>query len=301
MSTATAPAIQTTSDTRADLIAFARTVSDSYTLQFETFVKWSEANPRRDLSESIRDYFAALNGSTYAAGTICVKRSAVKNRLRRYADTRTLTPGEQYALDNALRRLDRDPETKAPKIQRAPVTGSKIMSENEYRRVLDHCRSDRQRCFARFLWVTGCRVSEMIGARLDQCKTDAGTVSIRIRGKGNKERVIRITRDLFDAIRSTFPGSGETLFQTAAARPYRREYVTRQLSRITAAAIGRGLSAHCFRHSFATRQIERTRKIGAVSQYLGHSSVATTMGFYVHEALSDGDLFGFEGVGNVAV
>jgi integrase len=44
-------------------------------------------------------------------------------------------------------------------------------------------------------------------------------------------------------------------------------------------------------HSFVTRQIRRTKKIQAVSSYLGHSSIAITIGFYVHKQLDDDELF----------
>ncbi len=51
------------------------------------------------------------------------------------------------------------------------------------------------------------------------------------------------------------------------------------------------LGAHALRHSFAARSDRRTGKTQALSQYLGHSSVAITMSIHVHESPDDGELF----------
>jgi integrase/recombinase XerD len=49
--------------------------------------------------------------------------------------------------------------------------------------------------------------------------------------------------------------------------------------------LGRRISAHSMRHSFATLAIRDGASIKAVSKYLGHSSTAITMDMYVHESL----------------
>ena len=52
--------------------------------------------------------------------------------------------------------------------------------------------------------------------------------------------------------------------------------------------LGRRISAHSMRHSFATLAIREGASIKAVSKYLGHSSTAITMDMYVHERLEKG-------------
>ncbi len=105
----------------------------------------------------------------------------------------------------------------------------------------------------------------------------------------------RVTRELFAEIRAACRGE-EYLFETAGGKPYRRSYVSGQIAKITQYAIGRRLSAHKLRHSFATRMVAKTGKIAAVSTYLGHSSVSTTLNLYVHEELGDAELLGAEAV-----
>ena len=113
---------------------------------------------------------------------------------------------------------------------------------------------------------------------------------LRVTGKGNKERAVRIPRELFVEIRAEFRGE-EHMFETRNFHPYNRCYVTSQVAKVSARAINRSVRAHALRHSFATRQIRRTGKIEAVSRYLGHSTPAITMSYYVHESLDDGELF----------
>lgn len=132
----------------------------------------------------------------------------------------------------------------------------------------------------RFLLTTGARVSEALGIRLDQCRED---------GKGGKARELRDDSRLFNAILETF-GSSTWLFETRSGRPMDRSYVSRQIPKSVKRTVGKRFSPHCARHTFATRAIERTDKIEAVSAFLGHSSVAVTLSLYTHQTLTDADL-----------
>lgn len=265
---------------------------DCYTAHVETFRTWCATFGHQDELQAVPAYFRALNQSGYKAGTIRMKMSAVKNRLRLMADSASLTMEQSWEFEQTLKRLNNDPETRPPKTQAVAVSSVKVLTEAEYNRVLLMARSVKQQLFARFLWATGCRVSELTGATLRRC-TDYGTgVSITIMGKGRKERTVRIPSDLYHDIRDHFRGE-EYLFETAGGKPYRRGYITEQLRRLTREATGRALGAHCFRHSFATRMIAQgsSEKITAVSRYLGHSSPSTTLKYYVHSELTDADLF----------
>jgi len=109
-------------------------------------------------------------------------------------------------------------------------------------------------------------------------------VRLTIIGKGNKERKVDIEKSLFEAIRAMF--RGETwLFQTKGGKPYRTTYVSYEIIKAGKRILGRRISAHSMRHSFATLAIRDGASIKAVSKYLGHSSTAITMDMYVHESL----------------
>jgi integrase/recombinase XerD len=244
----------------------------------------------RDIDfEAVKDYFRELNGDPrYTAGSKRIKRQAVKKRIRLLfegADIET-----QVKLDRTLKELDRAGETKAPSVNTKEIHSDKVITETEYERLIESARSDRQRGFIKFLWATGCRISEALNCRLIDCKEDRETVSIRIIGKGNKERHIRITAELYRELKKIF--QGETfLFETGSGKTYSRSYVSNQIKKLGRAVLNREISAHTLRHSFATRLIQKTKKIKAVSVYLGHASTAITLNMYTHETLDDAELF----------
>jgi len=70
----------------------------------------------------------------------------------------------------------------------------------------------RDSCFLRFLWRTGARVSELTGLRLDQCERQGDVVRLRVVGKGNKERFLRIRAKLFEQITSQNVGRTLAIF-----------------------------------------------------------------------------------------
>jgi len=133
-------------------------------------------------------------------------------------------------------------------------------------------------------------VSEMLGIKTRNIKIEGEIARIRIMGKGKKERILVIPLILLESIKATFNGE-RFLFATSTGHPYNRSYVTSQIKKIGKKILHRSISSHTLRHSFATRMIQQTRKVQAVSQYLGHSSSAITLDMYVHEELTTEELF----------
>jgi integrase/recombinase XerD len=190
--------------------------------------------------------------------------------------------------------------TRAPKIQQAPISGSKVIKRRDFDRLLEAATA-RDRLLLRFLWVTGCRVSELTGARLDAIKAEGEIAFIRIIGKGSKERTLRIKISLLEEIRAEFKGSTflfETAFRTdkdgktTGGRPFSRVYVSTRVHDLCRRVLNRSLGSHSLRHSFATRKILAGKAVKAVSVYLGHSSTSITQDMYVSAELSDADLLG---------
>ena len=261
-------------------------IDDNYKFHIRNFVAWMRSGTREINFESIRDYFAELNRGDYSAGTVRVKRQAVLKRIRLLFKDRPIE--ERVKLEEALKDLGTG-DTRAPKVNSTAIGTDKIISALEYERLLYGARSDRQRMFMMFLWVTGCRVSEMLGVKLTNCEIQGDRVHIRVLGKGKKERYVWIPVVLYRRILGTFSG-GTWLFETGKGKAYSRSYVSNQISKLGRHILDRRISAHTFRHSFATRKIKETGKIQAVSEYLGHSSVAITLNLYCHDELTGEDL-----------
>jgi len=271
-----------------DMLALAATYQDAYTYQVRHFIKWARANGKTIDQEGITDYFRALNESGYTAATIRNKRSAVKRRVRQLFHDAPIDA--RMKIDRVLNDLEHDADTKAPKVNTNEITPDRVLTLQDYRAILDACRSARQRAFIMFLYSTGCRVSEMTGIRLEQCDVMGATVKIRVMGKGKKERFVRIPSDLFNQVRGIFNGK-TYLFETGSGRQYAREYVSSQIKKI-GKIIGREISAHSLRHSFATRKVQQLPgKLDAVSRYLGHSSPSITLAMYCHSSMTDAELY----------
>jgi integrase/recombinase XerD len=256
-------------------------VRDNYSGHIVDFVRYLETNHLSLKLSAVRAYFVHLNASPLAAATKRARRQAVKARLR--ATLSSTDFNRQARLEMTLRSLDHDSETKAPEVVTVAVPEERIVTQEQFDRLVSGT-SKRTSLFLWFLYNTGCRVAEMCGARLDKCEDLEDMVRLTITGKGKKERKVDIEKALLEAIRSTF--QGETyLFQTQGGKPYRTTYVSYEITKAGRRILGRRISAHSMRHSFATLAIRDGASIKAVSKYLGHSSTAITMDMYVHESL----------------
>ncbi|HTZ51978.1 MAG TPA: site-specific integrase [Spirochaetia bacterium] len=259
-------------------------IKDHYGCHITPFVRYLQDNHLTLNLAAVRAYFKHLNTLPLAARTRCARRQAVKSRLRT-----TLASADfnrQARLEMTLRALDRDSETKAPGFVVAGIAEDRVVTREEFDRLVAGT-SRRTALFLWFLYNTGCRAAELCGARLEGCEDLGDMVRIRITGKGNKERKVEIEKSLFQAIRAAFP-SESYLFLTRGGHPYLPTYVSYEIIKAGKRILGRRISAHSMRHSFATLSIREGASIKAVSTYLGHSSTSITMDMYVHETLDKG-------------
>lgn len=140
------------------------------------------------------------------------------------------------------------------------------------------------------LYSCGLRVSELCNLRFSDLFLEEGY--IHVKGKGQKDRLIPISESAIDELRRWF-----VVRQRVNIKPGEEDYVFvsilrgRHLSRITvfhnikqyaqAAGIGKEISPHTFRHSFATHLLERGANLRGVQAMLGHESISTTE-IYLH-------------------
>src|SRR5271157_5777718 len=175
-----------------------------------------------------------------------------------------------------------------PAVKKAPPEVT-VISPDERAKLLEALPL-RMRLVAETLYVTGARVSEVLGVRRDQVKTN-GAVELRLYGKGGKERSSRIPAELYRRIVGVYT-EGTYLFESRQGQHFHREYISREIARAARRVLGRSVSAHVLRHSRATDLLAATKRIKAVSRLLGHSDEATTLRYYVRDAFSDEELFG---------
>ena len=271
-----------------DQLAVIENMDDGYTQHAKDFVNWCRAGNLDVTEDTVHDYFVYLNQRhDLANGTKRIKRQVVKKRIRQLLELAPLD--DQIRLDRVLANLDKFGDTRAPKINSIAVGSDKILSPLEVEQVIA-ASTKRIGLMIKFMLSTGCRVGELTGALVGDCEEQGRFYKIRVVGKGNKERHVKIRAELHEQIRETFRGE-EYLFEGIQAQQYNKIYVTKQIATLGRKVLNRKISAHCLRHTFATRMIERfPGKIEAISKYLGHSSVAITLDLYCHSTLSDDDL-----------
>lgn len=179
----------------------------------------------------------------------------------------------------------------------APRAGRKLpdhLSLDEVARLLDapdpdHALYWRDRAILELLYASGIRVSELADLGLPALELDEGFATVF--GKGSRERLVPVgapaLRALGRYLREVRPrldtGGGKgRVFLNARGGPIRRESVwsiVREAGR--RAGLGRDISPHTLRHTFATHLIEGGADLAAVQELLGHADISTTE-IYTH-------------------
>ncbi|MBA3690106.1 MAG: site-specific tyrosine recombinase XerD [Actinobacteria bacterium] len=142
----------------------------------------------------------------------------------------------------------------------------------------------RDRAILEMLYGAGLRISELTGLDVDDVDLEEG--SVRVLGKGGKERDVPVGRYAREAVTAYVTGvrpafatarTRSALFLNQRGGRLTRQGVSQLLERhVRAAAITRRVTPHTLRHSFATHLLEGGADVRTVQELLGHASVATT-------------------------
>lgn len=261
-------------------------IQDCYSADTRALVRFLEDSGRDLDPEGLSAFVEDLKTRSLAAATINKRLQAAKSRLRLvfHSSDQSHDVLAEFDLNQALK------EIRGVKLNTRAVDASKVLSRQEIRTLLESEEiSERIKLIIEFLLNTGARVSEATGIRLKSIRTDRDLSLIRLIGKGAKERTLKVRKELVDRIRKCFGGQ-LYLFEPRLGKPYDGDYVSDQIRAAGRQLLGRTISAHTMRHTFATTMIRKTRKVKAVSRYLGHSSTSITQDMYVHEELDMEDL-----------
>jgi integrase/recombinase XerD len=180
-------------------------------------------------------------------------------------------------------------ELTPPKI---PKRLPKALTVNEVSDLINSCDDSligvRNRAIIETLYATGARVSEVVALDLDDIgKSEDSILTVRVRGKGGKQRLVPLGSYAQQAIDQYLvrvrPSFIKRNNQTAL---FLNESAGTRLSRQSAWSIvsdaaqkiklDRDISPHALRHSFATHLLDGGADIRVVQELLGHASVTTT-------------------------
>jgi len=176
-----------------------------------------------------------------------------------------------YVQGNPARRLP------LPKVEQlVPVT----LSQEEAQRIVAAADTPWNRCLVILLLTTGMRRSEAVGIALDDIDVENG--QLLVHGKGSKERTAPLTEEAIEAVRHYLRHRRETncqrLFVSQTGQAIQGRVVNQMLDRVLQKAelVGRGITPHTLRHTFATHLIRNGTDIRTVQELLGHSDIQTT-------------------------
>lgn len=145
------------------------------------------------------------------------------------------------------------------------------------------------RLFMQVFYQTGMRLSELIN--LKESQIDKSNNNIKVLGKGNKERIIPINKELQSSLYQYINGKdgklkdAEHLFINDKGNQLQPKYVYNKVKEYLGyVTTNERKGPHILRHTFATHLTNNGADINAVKELLGHSSLAATQ-IYTHNSI----------------
>lgn len=261
---------------------------DSYNDDARLFVNFLRRGSFGVTLEGLEEYSRYLDsqiaGKRYSAHTYNKRLQGAKERLRYLFEN---SPSAMNAVTR-LRFEEALKSVKLKKVNSIAISEDNVLSEEEVKRLIIESTDKTVSVMIEFLFATGLRISEMLGVLLTDIVRNNGKCIIRVLGKRRKERKVYVATALVDQVREQFHSS--TYLFEHNGQPYNRISITNRIATQGSVILNRKISAHTFRHSFATTTLSRTNNLKGVSKYLGHSSVSTTANLYVHSELTWEDI-----------
>ncbi|MFM8735970.1 MAG: tyrosine recombinase XerC [Pirellulales bacterium] len=239
--------------------------------------------PAAATSTILRRFAAGLHAAGYAPSTIARKLASMRSFF-------AFGQREGWTTTNPAKPL-RSP--------RRPRKLPKFLTGDEIARLLaapdpGQAGGLRDRAILELMYSAGCRVRELV--TLDDGDLDLHNATVRIRGKGRRERLGIVGSHALAAVRAWLAArsapkagsktAGRPLFTNKFGGRLSVRGVARLLEKhLATAGLGRKASPHTLRHSFATHLLDAGADIRSVQELLGHKSLVTTQ-IYTHVTTS---------------
>jgi integrase/recombinase XerC len=228
-------------------------------------------------AELVRTFLAHLGEQKYSAATMARKIATLRSFFK-WADKRGVCIGNPMTTIRTPRQAKRLPKAitidQVERLLAAPGDADML--------------GRRDRAMLETLYSTGIRVSELVGLNADDL--DLANESLRVRGKGKKERIVPLgshavgaVKRYMDLLHAESRGSTHTaLFVNKHGGRLSSRSVRRKLDKyLKAVGLDPTISPHTLRHSFATHLLDNGADLRTVQEMLGHQSLSTTQ-VYTH-------------------
>lgn len=232
-------------------------------------------------ADVIRGWILSMMDEGYSASSVGRKLSALRSFYH-------------YLLKKGEIEVDPVRKVMAPKKKKTiPV----FVREEDMNRLLDDTdfgkgfEGVRDRLILEFFYVTGVRLSELVG--LKDADVDFSAKVVKVTGKRNKQRIIPFGSELdadlkqYLSLRNETCGMTDFFFVRNNGQKLNASavylLVRRSLSKVVTL---KKKSPHVLRHSFATSMLNNQAELGAVKELLGHESLTTTE-IYTHTTFEE--------------
>lgn len=274
----------------------AQSTVDAYASDLRRYLDWLEARgvhgPAAVTRQDVEDYVADLDGAGESG----------RSKARRLASIHAF---HRFALAQQAVASDVAATVKAPK---GAGTLPDVLTVDEVARLLEAVPQPggtgvagvedavlvRDRALLELMYATGARVSEIVGADIDDMDFDEHV--IRVTGKGSKQRLVPVGGYACQALRRYLDEARPVLERRKRSGGAERRalFLNKRGCRLSRqsvwevvkaagerAHIAKPLHPHTLRHSFATHLIQGGADVRTVQELLGHASVTTTQ-IYTH-------------------
>ncbi len=236
----------------------------SYLYYISDCLKKSSKQARAITGGDIRNYLENLADLGAASSTLNSAYSSLK-----------------FYFEKILRRKFFFAIPRAKKTQHLPV----VLSKTETRKMIMAVSNPKHRCIVSLLYGTGVRVSELTHIRMRDLDLERMVLLVN-QGKGRKDRLTLLPKSLKGVLtkQSKLKTPDDFLFTNGRGG----RLTEASIQKIVAAAaqhadIGKNVSPHTLRHSFATHLLENGTDIRYIQELLGHARLQTTQ-IYTHVA-----------------
>lgn len=240
---------------------------------FSRFLEKNSINNFENITRStINLYIREMRSSGYAPTSITRKIASLRGWFK-------------WMLSQKLINHDPTISIEQPKLGRYLP---KVMTINEMSCIISQNLSCLERAIIELLYASGLRVSELVNLNLSNVNLEQDYV--RCFGKGSKERLVPIGEEAKEALKyylkeraiivHKYSLKTNIFFIKENGKNISRQYIYKLVNR-TGKLIGKHITPHTIRHSFATHLLENGADLRVVQELLGHSDVSTTQ-LYTH-------------------
>jgi integrase/recombinase XerC len=218
-------------------------------------------------TRTIRGYLAHLHARSLDASTIARKLAAVRSWFRFLV--------RRGVLERNVAREVRGPRPPRKLVSFLPIDEATALMKATPRAGAARARDT---AVLELLYATGLRVSELAGLDLDD--VDRSVQTVRVLGKGRKERIVPYGSQAAGALAAYLErrggGAGPLFANARGGRLGVRSLHTIVRRAAASTGIRRRVSPHTLRHTFATHLLDAGADLRAIQELLGHSRLSTT-------------------------